>query len=428
MPRSRIDGKLTGIRMPHTLLREVDALAGPGRMAEFVRAAVEAEVARRKSEGREGARPPGPSSPEAPPGYSPNSSPTPWGAAPDKWSGYGIAGSAMAVEMRWTLPPVAPASAPTPAPAPAGRKIKRGGRVRSPRHKPGRRVSDHPAHSAWASMRQQSRVSGQPIVREWEDFWVFERDMGSKPPDAILMRRDPGQGWSPDNCTWGTKAEVIARRPTTRFYTFNGQTLTLTGWAKETNINVGVLRARARAGWPIDEMLGTPVGPGPGKRGKPLVPASPHELTTISSPVFGRQRIRQPSPLPPMRSDDRYRSWKMMRKKCNETENTHVSEWNDFWVFAQDLGKRPPGTVLLRHDMSVPYSTKNCFWGTKAQASRGRRFVRRYRYNGREMTIPEIAQARGIKPKTLDARLRKGLPLEEALNPVVRPGPGRPRR
>ena len=305
-----------------------------------------------------------------------------------------------------------------------------GARVRSPSRKPGPRLGDRPAHRAWASMRKNSRDTGHPITPEWEDFWVFERDMGPKPPDAILMRRDPGKGWSPDNCTWGTKAEVIARRPTTRFYTFNGRTLTLSGWANETNYNVGVLRARARAGWPIEEMLGTPVGPGPGKRGRPVLSALAREPDLVSLPPLVRLRMPRSArnPVPRKRSDNRYKSWKAMRERCGRTGDAHVPEWEEFWVFAQDLGERPPGTVLLRRDMSVPYGPRNCFWGTKTQANRGRRFVRRYMHNGREMTVPEIAQAEGLKPKTLDARLRKGVPLEEALNPEVRPGPGRPRR
>lgn len=107
---------------------------------------------------------------------------------------------------------------------------------------------------------------------------------------------------------------------------------------------------------------------------------------------------------------------------------TYVPEWEEFWTFADDIGERPPGAVLLRHDTSVPYGPRNCFWGSKGRASRMRAFVRRYTHNDQEMTVSEIAQAEGLKPKTLDARLRKGMPLEEALDPVVRSGPGRPRR
>lgn len=117
-----------------------------------------------------------------------------------------------------------------------------------------------------------------------------------------------------------------------------------------------------------------------------------------------------------------------MRKKCDTTSATYVPEWEEFWTFAQDLGERPTGAVLLRHDKSMPYGPGNCFWGTKGQASRGRAFVRRYTHNGQEMTVAELAEAAGLGYKTLDARLRKGVPLEKALSPEVRPGPGRSRR
>ncbi|KMO33816.1 hypothetical protein VP06_15670 [Methylobacterium aquaticum] len=132
--------------------------------------------------------------------------------------------------------------------------------------------------------------------------------------------------------------------------------------------------------------------------------------------------------MPLKRSDNRYLPWKGMRERCGRTGDSFVPEWEEFWVFAQDLGERPPGTVLLRRKLSLPYGPTNCFWGTKKQANRGRRFVRRYMHDGREMTVAELAEATGLGYKTLDARLRKGIPLEQALSPKVRPRPGRSRR
>jgi hypothetical protein len=431
MPRSKIGGKLTGVRLPDSLRLEIEVLAGPGHMAEFVRAAVEAEVARRRREEQDEAPLPDTARPELSPKTAPRIPSSPW-ATTSPWLGYGFTVSGEAVEVRLT-PPITLASAPEPIRADQKIKVQNspipGARVRSPSRKPSSRKSDHPAHSAWTSMRQQSRISGHPIAPEWENFWIFVKDMKKKPLNAVLVRKDQEKGWGPDNCVWGTKADVVARRPTTGFYTYNGRTLTLTGWSKVTNINVGVLRARVRAEWPIEEVLGTPVGPGPGKRGRPVLSASVQEAIepTVS---LGRRRMSRSArnPVSLKRSDNRYLPWKGMRERCGRTGDSFVPEWEEFWVFAQDLGERPPGTVLLRRKLSLPYGPTNCFWGTKKQANRGRRFVRRYMHDGREMTVAELAEATGLGYKTLDARLRKGIPLEQALSPKVRPRPGRSRR
>lgn len=41
-------GKFTAVRLSPEMLERIDAFAGPGKRAEFIRAAVEAELARRE--------------------------------------------------------------------------------------------------------------------------------------------------------------------------------------------------------------------------------------------------------------------------------------------------------------------------------------------------------------------------------------------
>lgn len=49
---------VTQVRLPADMRRRIEALVGPHRMAEFIRQAVEAELARREAEA--GITPPGP--------------------------------------------------------------------------------------------------------------------------------------------------------------------------------------------------------------------------------------------------------------------------------------------------------------------------------------------------------------------------------
>lgn len=42
-------GKFTAVRLPPEMLSRIDAITGPGKRAEFIRAAVEAELSRREA-------------------------------------------------------------------------------------------------------------------------------------------------------------------------------------------------------------------------------------------------------------------------------------------------------------------------------------------------------------------------------------------
>jgi hypothetical protein len=42
--------------------------------------------------------------------------------------------------------------------------------------------------------------------------------------------------------------------------TWNGETLTLVGWSQRTGIQVEVLLRRCRRGWPVEQVLTTPLG------------------------------------------------------------------------------------------------------------------------------------------------------------------------
>ena len=58
----------------------------------------------------------------------------------------------------------------------------------------------HPLNQTYRHIRQRT-VAG--IVSEWEDFWVFVKDVGDRPSDKHSIRRiDGGKPYGPDNFFW----------------------------------------------------------------------------------------------------------------------------------------------------------------------------------------------------------------------------------
>lgn len=68
------------------------------------------------------------------------------------------------------------------------------------------------------------------------------------------------------------------------------------------------------------------------------------------------------------------RSWKTMLRSVQFGGAAVDPGWQDFECFFTDLGERPPGTVLSRHDLNGSFSPDNCFWeDRRSQIERVRR-------------------------------------------------------
>lgn len=123
-----------------------------------------------------------------------------------------------------------------------------------------------------------------------------------------------------------------------------------------------------------------------------------------------------------------YRAWRNAKTRCyNERSTKYPSyggrgikmcdQWRDsFQVFLADMGPCPEGMTLGRIDNDGDYVPGNCHWETlKAQAN-NRRSSCLLLYNGEERTLQQWAELLGLKPSTLQHRIRDGWPLERALS------------
>ena len=73
--------------------------------------------------------------------------------------------------------------------------------------------SKTPVYAVWKTMRQRCNNPGNKdylhyggrgifIALEWDNFEVFEKDMGPRPKGFTLERVNNEGGYTPDNCVW----------------------------------------------------------------------------------------------------------------------------------------------------------------------------------------------------------------------------------
>ncbi len=108
-----------------------------------------------------------------------------------------------------------------------------------------------------------------------ESFPDFLADVGMKPfPKAEIDRKDNDKGYWCGRCEecvangwefnlrWATRREQMDNRRLTRWITHNGETLTMSDWARRANnMNPATFRTRWVAGWSLEKIFNTPVGP-----------------------------------------------------------------------------------------------------------------------------------------------------------------------
>lgn len=104
---------------------------------------------------------------------------------------------------------------------------------------------------------------GITVSDRWlESFNHFYKDMGDKPFEgATLERKDNSKGYSKDNCKWATRREQMANTRTSRLLTHNGETKCMSQWASDIGIDTKTLAYRLKQDWTTEKALTTPATP-----------------------------------------------------------------------------------------------------------------------------------------------------------------------
>ena len=126
-------------------------------------------------------------------------------------------------------------------------------------------------YNSWAAMKQrctnQNAINypnyggrGITICEEWlNSFEQFANDMGDPPTNKHSIERiDNNLGYCKENCKWATREERNSNKRNCHLLSFNGKTMNIMSWAKETGLPKTTIRRRLSLGWSIEKTLTTP--------------------------------------------------------------------------------------------------------------------------------------------------------------------------
>lgn len=103
---------------------------------------------------------------------------------------------------------------------------------------------------------------GIKICDEWlQDFMNFYNwaiNNGYK-DNLSIDRIDVNGNYEPNNCRWADDFTQRRNKRNNKYFSINGDTKTLTDWAKQYKIKPNVVRERITKGWNIEKALNTPV-------------------------------------------------------------------------------------------------------------------------------------------------------------------------
>jgi len=127
-----------------------------------------------------------------------------------------------------------------------------------------------------------------------------------------------------------------------------------------------------------------------------------------------------------------YKTWKQIRERCFNRNNTGYKHygargitvckrWKKFENFFEDMGERPEGLSIERINNNRSYCKSNCKWATFYEQANNKRNNVRLKFNGKILSLTQVARITGIKAWTLRRRLISGFSLNDVIAELNRP-------
>ena len=146
---------------------------------------------------------------------------------------------------------------------------------------------------------------------------------------------------------------------------------------------------------------------------------------------YHKERIAQINKRHGMTKTPIYGIWWAMMQRCYD-KGSHAyhryggrginvcEKWQTFEGFYEDMGDRPSGLSLERIDNSGDYSPENVVWADAKAQARNRRSTVYLEHDGQRKSMAEWSEETGIRIGTLWARIKRGMPVSEALTRELR--------
>lgn len=112
--------------------------------------------------------------------------------------------------------------------------------------------------NSWRAMRERCLVEtskdykrygarGISVCDRWAcSFENFFADMGERPPETTIERKDNDGNYEPSNCMWGTPIQQGNNKRNNTFIDFGGKHMTLAQWARELKVSPECLLFRLK--------------------------------------------------------------------------------------------------------------------------------------------------------------------------------------
>lgn len=102
---------------------------------------------------------------------------------------------------------------------------------------------------------------GIRVDPKWMSFAGFYEDMGDKPEGMSIDRIDNDGDYCKANCRWADRVTQNSNKRNSAFLTVNGETKTISAWARVIGSSRGTVLSRIDRGWTIEAAATTPVRP-----------------------------------------------------------------------------------------------------------------------------------------------------------------------
>lgn len=118
-------------------------------------------------------------------------------------------------------------------------------------------------YRTWQAMHQ--RVNSDPyykdisICERWFNFENFINDMGDRPNDHTIERKDNLGDYEPSNCIWATRLVQAQNTKNTVKVTIDGETHSISEWCRIKDIGYYVIKQRRARGMSIEDAITTPL-------------------------------------------------------------------------------------------------------------------------------------------------------------------------